>query len=257
MSRDEPHLYQGGYEPPEHPDPASVDDAATRRVAAFNEAQRLDVEADQRWTELKALHSEPYRDAAHRPEGPGGGYHVGGTARPPRSDRRGWDNKRDDPHREDEFVPPDQMPVRGTRPGFVVIKPLIDLTPAVDRRTGGSGVSFAESVAAAQAARSYTENEVAGAVLLTDERTNSAGEAVRLAKSGVESAVAQFMAAWGNLDSGHLNTILRMFAGIQEKLDEMLRALNAVQDMANDILAALEGIGWAVDEFVNTMQAGQ
>jgi hypothetical protein len=152
---------------------------------------------------------------------------------------------------------PPRVPPGQPRHGKTQSRRLTDLSPAVDRVTnGGSGMSFSEGAAAAQAARAYTENEVAGAVLLAGERTDSAGEAVRLAKSGAEHAVAQFLAAWGDLHSGHLDVILRMFAGIQEKLDEMLRALNAVEDMGGEILAALEGVGWATDQFIASIQSG-
>lgn len=240
------------YTPPEHQDPATVDDAATRHVHEFNEAQRQDTEADQRWTNLRALHNEPYRDASHRQGGLPGGWQVGGAGRPSRSDRRGWDNKRDDPHREDEFVPPDQMPPRGTPPGVSKKPPLIDLSPAAERRTGGAGMtSFSEAAAAAQQAKGYTESEVGGAIHLIKERTDSTVQAVLLTKRAVEDSVTQFLAAWGDLTSAQLNLILQSFSGIQDQCDDMLRAMELVANACDEILSmALPGISEATDTYV-------
>lgn len=261
--KDDPHLYQGSYKPPEHPDPSEVDDAATRRVEAWNEAQRQQTELDRRWTDLRALHQEPYHDAAHR-RGEPPGFALGGQDRPPLNPR-GWNNRRDDPNREDESVPPHQMPARGTvgfsRPGRQwrsddpqpneparTRKPL-DLTPAVERRTGGAGMSFADGAAAASAANTFANVEVGGAVRLIQERTESVTQAILLAKRSIENSIIQFLAAWGNLESAHLSRIIGAFNEMQDRLDSMAARMELQQSDANDILHALQVVEEATQEY--------
>lgn len=150
------------FEPPEHQLPDEVDDAATRRVEKFNEAQSRDTVEEERWSAIHRDHLEqldrleaegrraaeggepktwtPPRqgsgsDASHRRAIPPGGREVGGQNRPPRTDPRGWDNRRDDPNREEDFYPPDEVP-RHQPPGRGVPPAPIDLGPAVGRRVG-------------------------------------------------------------------------------------------------------------------------
>lgn len=208
------------YRPVEHPNPSDVDDAATRRVDEFNAAQAADRQAEDDW-----IHHRPYQGTRHgntrRP--------LGGENRPSRLDRRGWDNARDDPEGENTFVPPEEMPPRGTvRFGrFPRKTPLIDLTPAVERRTGGSMASISEGRAAAQGAQQFANSSIGGAL--------------QLLKREIEDSIVQYLAAWGSgLNSAHLASILGMFAGMQERADEMLRMLAATGEITEEYIAYLE-----------------
>jgi hypothetical protein len=121
------------------------------------------------------------------------------------------------------------------------------------QQSGGSMASFSEAAAASSAALSFTENDLGGAVQLSRERAEALVQAILLIKRTAEDAVARFLAAWGNLESQHLNQILQQLNGVQEKADEMLRGVVLVETKLDEVLGALSTIEALTTEYNSTL----
>lgn len=123
-----------------------------------------------------------------------------------------------------------------------------------ERQSEGANVSLGAGAAAISAARTFTDNEVGGSIQLSRERAEALVQAILLIKRSAEDAVTQFLAAWGDLESGHLNQILQQFSGIQEKADEMLRGVVLVETKLDEVLGALSTIEALSTEYMSTLR---